>query len=48
VVVPGDTLVKISQRYYGSATGWQPIYNANRDLLGPNGTLRVGSELRIP
>jgi nucleoid-associated protein YgaU len=48
VVVPGDTLVKISQRYYGSATGWQPIYNANRDQLGPNGTLRVGSELRIP
>ena len=48
VVVAGDTLVKISQRYYGNTTSWQPIYNANRDVLGPNGSLKVGTELRIP
>jgi len=48
VVAAGDTLVKISQRYYGNTTSWQPIYNANRELLGPNGTLKVGTELKIP
>jgi len=47
-VVAGDTLVKISQRYYGNATSWQPIYDANRELLGPKGALKVGTELRIP
>jgi chromosome segregation ATPase len=47
-VVAGDTLAKISQRYYGTVSNWQPIYNANRELLGPNGSLKVGTELRIP
>ncbi len=47
-VVAGDTLVKISQRYYGTNTNWQPIYNANRDVIGPNGALKVGTVLRIP
>jgi len=48
VVVSGDSLSKISQRYYGTASRWQEIYNANTGKLGPNGVLRVGTELRIP
>ena len=48
VVVAGDSLSRLSQRYYGSAGRWQEIYNANAPLLGPNGVLRVGTELRIP
>ena len=48
VVVAGDSLSRLSQRYYGAAGRWQEIYNANATLLGPNGVLRVGTELRIP
>ena len=48
VVVSGDSLSKISLRYYGTANRWQEIYNANTGKLGPNGILRVGTELRIP
>ena len=48
VVAAGDSLSRLSQRYYGSAGRWQEIYNANAPLLGPNGVLRVGTELRIP
>ena len=48
VVASGDSLSKISQRYYGTASRWQEIYNANAGKLGPNGILRVGTELRIP
>ena len=48
VVKSGDSLSKISQRYYGAAGRWQEIYNANSAKLGPNGILRVGTELRIP
>jgi len=48
LVVAGDSLSRISQRYYGNAGRWQEIYNANREKLGPNGVLRVGTELRIP
>jgi nucleoid-associated protein YgaU len=48
VVAAGDSLSRLSQRYYGSANRWQEIYNANATLLGPNGILRVGTELRIP
>ncbi len=48
VVVSGDSLSKISLRYYGTANRWQEIYNANSGKLGPNGVLRVGTELRIP
>ncbi|MFZ5497087.1 MAG: LysM peptidoglycan-binding domain-containing protein [Verrucomicrobiota bacterium] len=47
-VATGDSLSRISQRYYGTAGRWQEIYNANADKLGPNGILRIGTELRIP
>ena len=48
VIAAGDSLSKISQRYYGTPGRWQEIYNANAALLGPNGILKVGTELRIP
>lgn len=47
-VAAGDTLTKISQRYYGAADRWQQIYAANREILGPQGQLKVGQVLRIP
>ena len=48
VVAAGDSLSRISQRYYGNANRWQEIYTANRDKIGSDGVLRVGAELRIP
>jgi len=42
----GDTLEKISQRYYGAPDRWATIYNANADLLKDG--LHPGLELTIP
>ncbi len=47
-VAEGDSLSRISMRYYGTANRWQEIYNANRDVLQASSTLRVGMQLRIP
>lgn len=48
VITAGDTLFRISQKYYGTPNRWQEIYQANTAKLGTNGVLRVGSELAIP
>ncbi len=47
-VAEGDSLSRISMRYYGTANRWQDVYNANRDVLQNSSTLRVGMQLRIP
>ncbi len=48
VVAEGDSLSRISLRYYGTAGRWQEIYEANRDELRGANTLRLGQRLRIP
>lgn len=48
IVRPGDTLGKISIRFYGTSSRYMEIYNANRDKLSNPGSLTVGQELRIP
>jgi nucleoid-associated protein YgaU len=48
VVASGDSLSRISQRYYGVASRWPDIYNANRDRIASDGVLHIGTELRIP
>lgn len=47
-VTDGDSLSKISQRYYGTANRWQDIYEANRAVLRGENALRPGQKLRIP
>jgi TPR repeat protein len=47
-VTDGDSLSRISLRYYGTANRWQDIFNANRDVLQGSNSLRVGQQLRIP
>jgi nucleoid-associated protein YgaU len=47
-VVSGETLSGISQKYYGTAGGWQKIYVANRELLSSPDKLRPGMKLIIP
>jgi len=44
----GDTLGKISIRFYGTSSRYMDIYNANRDVLSTPSSLRVGQVLRIP
>jgi nucleoid-associated protein YgaU len=47
-VQSGDTLTRISQRFYGTPSRYQDIYQANRDRMASENALRVGQELRIP
>ncbi|MCW5962003.1 MAG: LysM peptidoglycan-binding domain-containing protein [Pyrinomonadaceae bacterium] len=48
IVQPGDTLGKISVRFYGTSRRYMDIYNANRDKLSSPSRVDVGQELRIP
>jgi len=48
VVTEGESLSRISLRYYGTASRWQEIFDANRDILQGANSLRVGMQLRIP
>jgi TPR repeat protein/chromosome segregation ATPase len=44
----GDSLSRISMRYYGTPNRWQEIFQANRDVLQGSSALRIGMQLRIP
>ena len=48
-VEPGDTMRSIAQKVYGDANSWPRLYDANRDMIGPDpDTLQPGTLLRIP
>jgi nucleoid-associated protein YgaU len=47
-VKPGDTLSKISKQFYGSATDYMRIFEANKDQLTDPDKIKVGQELKIP
>ena len=47
-VQKGDTLQKISQKFYGTSKKWAKIYEANKDILkGPN-KIYPGQVINIP
>jgi len=47
-VQKGDTLQKISERFYGTTKKWTKIYDANKDILkGPN-SIYPGQSIDIP
>ena len=48
VVTEGDSLTRISVRYYGTSSRWQDIYDANREVLKGENALRPGQRLKIP
>lgn len=48
IVVKGDTLFSLAQRYYGNRSRWRDIYAANRHVLPNESALTIGMELRIP
>ena len=47
-VVAGDTLGKIAQKYYGKASAYPKIFEANRDILDNPDLIKPGQKLRIP
>ena len=48
VVRPGDTLSKLAAHYYGDATLYPKMFDANRDQLTDPNKIKVGQKLRIP
>ena len=47
-VVKGDTLQKISQKYFGTTRNWMKIYEANKGVLKGPDKIRPGQVLNIP
>ncbi len=48
-VVAGDFLSGIAQRAYGNLNNFTVIYDANREVIGPNpGIIRIGQRLFVP
>jgi nucleoid-associated protein YgaU len=48
VVAAGDTLGKISKKYYGDSALYMTIFDANKDLLKDPNKIFPGQKLRIP
>lgn len=47
-VVKGDNLSKIAKHFYGKASAWPKIFEANRDLLDDPDRIKPGQVLKIP
>ena len=47
-VQPGDCLWSISQRFYGTGTRWNVIYEANKSIIQKPGFIQIGQILEIP
>jgi len=48
VVEKGDTLTKIARKFYGDASLYMQIFEANRDQLNDPDRIKIGQKLRIP
>ena len=48
IVVAGDALSSIAQQFYGDATHWPRIFEANRDQIADPDLIFPGQVLRIP
>jgi LysM repeat protein len=47
-VQPGDSLSKIAKHFYGDASDYMRIFEANKDQLDDPNKVQVGMELNIP
>lgn len=47
-IVSGDTLGKIAKRFYGSASKYMRIFEANRDIIDNPDRIYPGQKIRIP
>ena len=48
VVKKGDTLQKISEKFFKTTTKWKDIYEANKHILKTPDRIRPGQKLAIP
>lgn len=48
VVQPGDTLFRVSEKFYGDSTLWKRIRDANRTRIDPDGRIRAGQIIVVP
>lgn len=48
VVQPGDSLFRVSEKFYGDSSHWKKIRNANRAVIDPDGRLHAGQTILIP
>ena len=48
VVLPGERLFSIAEKYYGDSTQWKKIRDANKTRIDPDGRVRAGQILVIP
>jgi nucleoid-associated protein YgaU len=47
-VQSGDSLSKIAKHFYGDASQWKKIYEANRDTISNPDLIHAGAQLTIP
>jgi len=47
-VEKGDTLSEIAKKFYGKASEYHKVFEANRDQLSDPDKIRPGQVLRIP
>lgn len=48
IIQSGDTLSKIAQRYYGNASAYTQIFEANREVIQDADKIFPGQKIRIP
>ena len=48
IIQPGDTLSKIAQRFYGNASAYPKIFEANREVIEDPDKIYPGQKIRIP
>jgi nucleoid-associated protein YgaU len=48
IVQGGDSLSKISKKFYGDANSWKRIFEANKDIVKNPDLIQPGWKLRIP
>jgi len=48
IVQKGDTLQKISEKFFGTTQKWKSIYDANKHILKSPDRIRPGQKLAIP
>ncbi|HYX21740.1 MAG TPA: LysM peptidoglycan-binding domain-containing protein [Thermoanaerobaculia bacterium] len=48
IVQSGDSLSKISKKFYGDPNKWKRIFEANRDVVKNPDVIQPGWTLRIP
>jgi len=44
----GDTLYKISMKFYGTIRAWRQIRDANKALISTDGRVKAGDTIRLP